>query len=128
MRAARTPAFVAPRTSSNAISPTWIAFSGRVYRVTGMTRPESLDILRPSFQQTAASFGAITADERAGINETRIKLARARGGETLSALQASAGSVWKPDYAAVANGLEADSVLQKGRAVKAAVPTPAYAD
>ena len=49
-------------------------------------------------------------------------------GETLSALQASAGSVWKPDYAAVANGLEMDTVLQKGRVVKAAVPTQAYAD
>ena len=111
-----------------ALDLTWIAFAGRVYRVTGMTRPESIDTLRPSFQQTAAGFGAITAAERAGIKETRIKLARARGGETLSALLASAGSVWKPDYAAVANELETDSVLRQGRVVKAAVPTQAYAE
>jgi len=109
-----------------ALDLTWIAFAGKVYRVTGMTRPESFEALRPSFQQTAATFGAITAAERAGIKETRIRLARARGGETLSALLASAGSVWKPDYAAVANGLETDSVLGRGRVVKAAVPTQAY--
>jgi len=110
-----------------ALDLTWIAFAGKVYRVTGMTRPESLEKLLPSFQETAGSFGAITAAEREGIKETRIRLATARGGETLSALQASAGSVWKPDYAAVANGLEMDTVLQKGRVVKAAVPTQAYA-
>jgi len=111
-----------------ALDLTWIALAGKVYRVTGMTRPESFEKLLPSFQQTAAGFGAITAAERAGIKETRIKLATARGGETLSALLASAGSVWKPDYAAVANELETDSVLRKGRVVKAAVPTQAYSE
>jgi predicted Zn-dependent protease len=110
------------RSGSVALDLTWIAFGGRVYRVTGMTRPEAFEALRPAFGRTAGSFGALTAEERAGIRETRIKLAQARGGETLSALLASAGSVWKPDYAGVANQLEADSVLRAGRVVKGAVP------
>ena len=100
---------------------TWIALGGNVYRLTGMTRPESLEAMRPAFRETAGSFGVLTDAERASIRETRIRLVRARGGESLRALLAQAGSVWSADFAAVANGLEATAALAP-RLVKIGVP------
>jgi predicted Zn-dependent protease len=94
-----------------ALELTWIALGGKVYRITGMTRPESFEAMRPAFRETAESFGALTSAERGTIRETRIRLVRARGGETLSTLLAQAGSVWSPDYAAVANDLDTAAVL-----------------
>jgi len=105
------------------VEMTWIAFAGKVYRITGMTRAESLEAMRPTFRETAESFGALTSAERATIRETRIRLVRARGGETLSTLLAQAGSVWSPDYAAVANDLDIAAVLDP-RLVKVGVAEP----
>jgi predicted Zn-dependent protease len=102
---------------------TWIALGGNVYRITGMTRPESLDAMRPVFRETVNSFGALTSAERGTIRETRIRLVRARAGETLSTLLARAGSVWSPDYAAVANALDLAAVLDP-RLVKVGVAEP----
>jgi predicted Zn-dependent protease len=106
-----------------AVEITWIALGGKVYRITGMTSPASLEAKRPVFRETAGSFGALTSAERAAIRETRIQLVRARGGETLSALLAQAGSAWSLDYAAVANDLDTAAVLDP-RLVKVGVSQP----
>ena len=106
-----------------ALELTWIALGGKVYRITGMTRPESFEAMRPAFREAAESFGALTSAERGTIRETRIRLVRARGGETLSTLLAQAGSVWSPDYAAVANDLDPAAVLAP-RLVKIGVAEP----
>ena len=100
---------------------TWIALADNVYRIAGMTRAASLEAMRPAFRETAESFGALTSAERATIRETRIRLVRSRGGETLNALLGQAGSAWSPDFAAVANGLDAAAVLAP-RLVKVGVP------
>ena len=102
---------------------TWVALGGKVYRITGMTQPTSFEAMRPAFRETAGSFGALTSAERAAIRETRIRLVRARGGETLSSLLAQAGSVWSLDYAAVANDLDTAALLDP-RLVKVGVSQP----
>ncbi len=107
-----------------ALDLTWIAHAGQIYRVTGMTRPDALDAMRPVFRYTAGSFGPLTDAERAGIRETRLRLVAARADETLGALAARSRSTWKPDLAAVANGLEVTSVPGAGRLVKVAVAEP----
>lgn len=122
--AVRAAAVARTRDGPIALDLTWIALGGHVYRVTGMTHPASLEAMRPVFRETAGSFGALTSGERASIRETRLRLVRARGGETLGALLASAGSVWSPEFGAVANGIEATTVLHPGRVVKAAVAQP----
>jgi predicted Zn-dependent protease len=122
--ALRTAAVARTRDGSIALELTWIALGGRVYRVTGMSRPSSFEAVRPAFRQTAGSFGSLTADERAGIRENRLSLVRAGGGDTLATLLARTRSVWTPEYAAMANGLDAGAPLKPGRAVKAAVARP----
>jgi predicted Zn-dependent protease len=122
--AVRTTAVARTRDGPIALDLTWIALGGQVYRVTGMTRPGSLEALRPVFRETSGSFGALTSAEREGIRESRLRLVAARSGETLDALLARAGSSWSPEVAAVANGLESGSVFGPGRVVKVAVSQP----
>jgi predicted Zn-dependent protease len=107
-----------------AVDVTWIAFEGQVYRVTGLTRPETYDATRAVFAESAGSFGALTSTERAGIRETRLRLIAAHRDETLGGLLGRSGSTWSPEVAAVANGVDAAAALPQGRLVKVAVSEP----
>jgi predicted Zn-dependent protease len=122
--AVRTAAVARTRNGPIAVDLTWIAFGGQLYRVTGITRPTSLEAVRPLFGRTAGSFGAVTAEERASIHETRLRLVTARDGESLGGLLTRAHSAWSPEVAAVANGVDAAAPLAPGRLVKVAVVRP----
>jgi predicted Zn-dependent protease len=67
------------------------------------------------------SFRPLTAAERAGIREQRLRIVSARTGETVAALAARVGSAWKPDMIAVANDLRSDESLAAGQKVKVAI-------
>src|SRR5213079_914238 len=75
-----------------ALDLTWIAYAGRVYRVTGIA---------PAGR--AEAFRALTTSERRAIRETRLRTARARHGETIGDVVRRAGSAWSVEEAAVAN-------------------------
>jgi predicted Zn-dependent protease len=124
LSAVRAAAVARTRDGPVAIELTWIAYAEHIYRVTGMTRPDAFDAMRPVFRHTAGTFGALTDAERAGIHETRLQLVSARPGETLAALVARSRSAWDADVAAVANGLEVTAVPGAGRLVKVAVAEP----
>ena len=75
-------------------------------------------------EMTAHGFRAPTPAELSRLRQTRLRLARGRGGETLEELVARTRSAWKPDMVAVANGLAVSSRLSEGELVKIAVSEP----
>ncbi len=60
----------------------WIAHAERIYRVIGATPPDGAAAAKPLFRATVESFRPLTASERAGIRETRVRIVAARGRET----------------------------------------------
>jgi predicted Zn-dependent protease len=114
------------RTSSGilAVEVTFISFGDQVYGLVGLSPSAHAATMLPVVRETAASFHALTAAERAGIRETRLRLATARAGETPAALASRTGSAWNADMIAVANGLVTDAPLPAGRRVKIALAEP----
>ena len=61
---------------------------------------------------------SLTEAEHTGFKETRLRVVKARAGETIVALAFHTDSVWNPEEIAVANGLELFHELKKGQLVK----------
>src|SRR5207247_353572 len=79
---------------------------------------------RAAWRETAASFRPLTASERRAIRETRLRIARARHGETIGDVVRRTGSAWSAEEAAVANEVAPGDVLGGGRPVKVAMTEP----
>ena len=107
-----------------ALDLTWIAHAERIYQVTGATPPDGAEAAKPLFRATVESFRPLTAGERTGIRETRLRVVAARAGEGLADLLARTRSTWRLEMAAVANGLDAAARLASGQPVKVAVAEP----
>jgi predicted Zn-dependent protease len=107
-----------------ALDLTWIAYAGRIFRFTGVTPLDAAASAAPAFRATVMSFRPLTASERAGIRETRLRLGTARAGERLSDVLARSGNTWSLEKAAVANGIETTMPLRAGQRVKVAVAEP----
>jgi predicted Zn-dependent protease len=73
------------------------------------------------FNSVAHSFRPLSASERSGIKEKRIRLVKAQAGESIEALAARVHSAWKVEEVAVANGLIATAPLRDGQVLKVAV-------
>jgi predicted Zn-dependent protease len=76
------------------------------------------------FDSVAHSFRPLSASERAGVKEKRIRLVKAQAGETIEAVAVRAHSAWKPEQVAVANGLVVTAPLREGQVLKVAVEEP----
>jgi predicted Zn-dependent protease len=102
---------------------TWIAFRGSVYRIVGVASPRAgKDRYAGDFRSVVRSFRPITAEARRSIREDRLRIARARGGETLDELSIRTGNTWNVQETAVMNGIYANARLKSGQLVKVAVP------
>jgi predicted Zn-dependent protease len=121
LRAIHTTAQARTRDGHVALDLTWIAYGGHVYRVTGGSAPADADAVRPAFRATADSFGALTAAERASIQELRLDVVAARSGDNLPRLLARTSSPWTPETASIANGIEPTTALITGDPIKVAV-------
>ena len=119
-------AVIESRQGPLALDLTWIAHAGRVYRVSGIAPAGRAAAFRAAWRETAASFHPLTASERRAIRETRLRIARARPGETIGDVVRRSGSAWTVEEAAVANEVPSGDVLAGGRRVKVAL-TEAYA-
>jgi predicted Zn-dependent protease len=100
---------------------TWIAYGGLIYQVAGIASTKQFDTLQTVFQSVAHSFRPLTASERANIKEKRIRLVKAREGETIESVATRAHSSWKLEEMAVANGLVSTASLREGQVLKIAV-------
>jgi predicted Zn-dependent protease len=99
---------------------TWIQHGEHVFQIAGVAPEQGYDRLRPTFDAIAASFHSLTPAERAQVTEKRLRIAAARGGETLAQLAEREKSAWSAEEAAVANALVSTEVLHSGLAVKLA--------
>jgi predicted Zn-dependent protease len=100
---------------------TWIAHGGLIYQVVGLAPAKRFQALQPVFQAVARSFRPLSASERANVTEKRIRLAKARAGETIEDLTSRTHSAWKKEEVAVANGLTLTDRLHEGQMLKVAI-------
>jgi predicted Zn-dependent protease len=107
--------------SQTALDVTWIAHGGLIYQIAGVTPNRHFEAFKPILDATINSFRPMTAAERDGITEKRIRLVKAQAGETIGALAARSRSAWKPEEIAVANGLKVSDSLAQGQLLKVAV-------
>ena len=103
---------------------TWVAHAGRVYRLIGGIEAGSLRKYRGVFRKFAQSFRPLLPEDAAQVTELRLRIARARGGESLTALGERTGNEWNPIYTAVVNGLQVGEPLAPGARVKVALREP----
>jgi predicted Zn-dependent protease len=99
---------------------TWITWQGSVFRLTGMALGGSSK-LEGVFRSVARSFRPITPQERASISERRLRIATARGGESIGELSRRTGNEWDIQRTAVMNGIFATARLESGQLMKIAV-------
>ena len=100
---------------------TWIAFGGFVYQITGLAPLRVADRYEGRLRSVARSFRAITDGERNSIEIVRLRLVRARGGETLGEFLSRTENSIPSSLAAVANGMVLDGSLTAGQIVKIGV-------
>ncbi|HSA60670.1 MAG TPA: M48 family metalloprotease [Nitrospiraceae bacterium] len=100
---------------------TWIAHSGLIYQVVGLAPTRQMDTLQPLFHSVAHSFRPLSAAERAGIKEKRVRLVKAQAGESIEALATRTNSAWKKEQIAVMNSLAVGDQLKDGQVIKVAI-------
>jgi predicted Zn-dependent protease len=109
------------RTRGATVDVSWLSYGGRIYQVTGVCRSRDYEALQTPFIDVALSLRPLSASERAGFWEDRLRLVEAREGETLQALTLRSGSRWSAEQEAVANALGADAPLAAGQRIKVAI-------
>ena len=105
---------------------TWVAHAGRVYRLIGGIEVGSVRKYRGLFRKFVQSFRPLLPEDRSEITELRLRVTRARGGESLVALSERTGNEWNPFYTAVVNGLQVGEPLEPGARVKVALREPYF--
>ncbi|HET9491428.1 MAG TPA: M48 family metalloprotease [Methylomirabilota bacterium] len=103
---------------------TWIAHGGTIFQVVGLAPRQRFASVRPTLAAVTRTFRPLTATERAGVTERRIRLITARAGETIEALASRSRSAWTKEELAVANGLAVSDRLTAGQVIKAAIAEP----
>ncbi len=100
---------------------TWLALGGRVYRLSAAYVPIAAEKYADRAKLMVRSLRPLTAEDRAGITVDRLRLVRARAGETIAALSKRTGNVYEVHPTAIANGLSVDAVLTEGQLLKIGV-------
>lgn len=101
---------------------TLIGYRGDVYAIVGQSTAQTASQYAKVFDTTARSFRALRLSERRSLRESRLRVRKARTGETPAALAKRAGSSWSAEQVAVANALEVDTRLRAGQLVKVGIP------
>ncbi len=112
------------RFRDKAVDLTWLPHDGYIYQITGLSPESAFETYREVFASIATSFGPLTSAQRARIQDTRLRLIHAQGGESIGQLVKRTRSVWSPEEAAVANALETESSLHAGKLVKVPISEP----
>lgn len=103
------------------VALTWIAYRGRIFRVTGACQASAWERYRPAFERAAASFRPLRPEDESRVVESRLRIRSARAGETVAQVVARGGGTWTPEQAAVANGVALDQRLDREWPVKVPV-------
>jgi predicted Zn-dependent protease len=103
---------------------TWVALNGHVYLLSAVSVPFAAKQTLDRGRQMVRSVRALSAEDRASIQVDRLKLVRARAGETIPELSRRTGNAYDVHRTAIANDLEVTSRLAEGRLVKIGVREP----
>ena len=100
---------------------TWIAHGGTIFQLVGIAPSRQFDQFKPTLDSVTNSFRPLTAAERSGIKEKRLRLVKAQAGESPEALAGRTHAAWKGAEIAVVNGLAVGKTFKDGQVVKIAV-------
>ena len=100
---------------------TWIAHPRAMLRLVGISPQARYRGQASTFAGVSRSVARLSAAERDGIRERRLRIVEARAGETLGALSSRVHNVWSLDETTIANALEREPRLAPGQLVKVAV-------
>ncbi len=103
---------------------TWIAHPRAMFRLLGLSPSGRFGDYAGIFRDAARSFRPLAHRERDGITELRLRVAKAREGESLAALSRRTGNAWSLEETAIANDLPIERRLRGGEPVKIAVEVP----
>jgi predicted Zn-dependent protease len=124
LKAVRSVVAVKTSRGPTTLDLTWVAHGGAIYQLVGISPTPRFSAYGPLFEETAKSFRPMVPADRAQIREARLRIVRARAGESLADLAWRTGSVWKAEEIAVANGLPEDARLTAGQPVKVPILEP----
>jgi predicted Zn-dependent protease len=103
---------------------TWVALGGRVYRLSAASSPISMSKYAERAAQMVRSLRPLTPEERASITVDRLRLARAKAGESIAEFSARTKNVYDVHRTAIANDLEVGARLGAGQLLKIGVRGP----
>ncbi|MGH0038582.1 MAG: M48 family metalloprotease [Myxococcota bacterium] len=103
---------------------TFVPYRDATWRITGMALASRSQRYMGRILNTARSFGRLTDEERASIRSARLRLVTAQAEESLVELGERSHSAWRPNRAAVYNGVFVDHRFAGGEWVKVAKVEP----
>ena len=103
---------------------TWVALGSRVYRLSAASRPIVSEKYAGRAAQMVRSLRKLTPEERASVTVDRLRLARAKLGETIAEFSARTKNVYDVHRTAIANDLEVGARLAAGQLLKIGVRGP----
>jgi predicted Zn-dependent protease len=103
---------------------TWIAHPRAMFRLLGLSPSDRFSSYEGAFRDVARSFRSLSDREVEGLTELRLRVTRARKGESLVALSRRVKNAWSPEETAIANDLPLERRFQGGEPVKIAVEVP----
>lgn len=99
----------------------WIAHGGHVYQISAFCPFERREAYKKAMDASIKSFSRLTKSDRSKIKEKRLRIVKARKGETLKALAKRVNGAWSLEQIAVANGLSSRDTLKTNQKIKVAV-------
>lgn len=106
----------------------WLAFGGNVYRLSAAAPAQLVEKYLDRARAMVRSFRPLTAEERASIEVDRLRLVRAKAGESLAALSERTHNAYDATRTAIANGLQPGARLSEGQLLKIGVREPYRAE
>ena len=96
----------------------WIAYNGVIYQLVGISPEKKFQKFESVFRQSVNSFRPLTRTERSSFTITRLRLARAKQGESLQSFITRTGCIWTDAEVAAANGISTNATLKDGQLLK----------
>ena len=103
---------------------TWVALGPRIYRLSAASAPQNAEKFAGRAAQMVRSLRTLTPEERAAVTVDRLRLERAKKGETIAAFSARTTNVYDVHRTAIANDLEVGAKLSEGQLLKIGVRGP----
>ncbi len=103
---------------------TWIALGGHVYRLSSVAHALQFQKYAGRTSRMVRSVRSLTPEERASVTVDRLRLARAKQGETIAEFSARTKNVYDVHRTAIANDLEVSARLTQGQLLKIGVREP----